>query len=74
MLDTLKERVDAGDHIRRSLWPKILAYQGVNNLWRYDIDRDMRATYTIKREGNKFIVLVIEVFTDHKSYERRFGY
>ncbi len=74
MLDTLKEKPDAGDHIRRSLWPRSPAYQRINNLWRYDIDREMRATYTIKREGGKFIVLVLEVFRDHKSYEKRFGY
>ncbi len=74
MLDTLKERPDAGDHVRRSLWPRSLSYQGINNLWRFDIDGKMRATYTIKREGDKFLVLIIEIFADHKSYEKRFGY
>lgn len=74
MLDTLKERADAGDHVQRSLWPQILAYEGINNLWRYEIDREMRAAYTVKREGDVFTVRIIEIFPDHKSYERRFRY
>ena len=74
MLDNLKERPDAGDHIRRNLWPRTGAYAGVNNLWRYDIDRVKRATYTLIRKGDRLTVLVIEVFADHKIYERRFGY
>ncbi len=74
MLDTLKERVDAGDYIPRSLWPKHPAYEDLSNLFRYEIDRSMRASYTIRREGNRDIVRMIEIFPDHKSYERRFHY
>ncbi|MBI4257442.1 MAG: hypothetical protein HY619_00660 [Thaumarchaeota archaeon] len=74
MLDTLKDRVDAGDYIPRRLWPRDPAYQDIRNLFRYEIDRVMRACYTIKREGDKFTVRVIEIFPNHKSYERRFHY
>jgi len=74
MLDTLKERVDAGDYIPRSLWPKHPAYEDLSNLFRYEIDQSMRASYTIRREGNRDIVRMIEIFPDHKSYERRFHY
>jgi hypothetical protein len=34
----------------------------------------MRATYTITREEFKITIIVIEIFLDHKSYERRFRY
>jgi hypothetical protein len=74
MLDVLCERPDAGDHIQRSRWPRERHYLGVNNLWRFEIDRQMRGAYTIKSEGGALTVLVIEIFLDHKSYERRFGY
>ena len=74
MLDTLKERPDTGDHVPRNLWPRHPAYAGLNNLFRYEIDRAMRASYTIIREGDRYIVRVIEIFPDHKSYERRFRY
>jgi len=72
MLDTLKERVDVGNYVPRSLWPNNPAYHDIRNLFRYEIDRAMRATYTLKREGDKYTVRVIEIFPDHKSYERRF--
>ena len=74
MLDTLKERVDVGNYVPRSLWPNNPAYHDIRNLFRYEIDRAMRATYTLKREGERYTVRVIEIFPDHKSYERRFHY
>lgn len=74
MLDTLKERPDAGEHIERSRWPRNTAHQGVNNLWRYEIERNMRMSYMIRLEGDVFTVLVIAIFLTHKRYERRFGY
>src|SRR5487761_993966 len=74
MLDTLKERPDSGDHVPRYLWPRKRTYEGINNLFRYEIDRTMRASYTIRRDEMKIIVRVIEIFPDHKSYERRFSY
>lgn len=74
MLDALKERVDAGEHIPKHLWPKHPAYDGIRNLFRCEIDKRMRASYTIGREELKLIVRVIEIFPDHKSYERRFRY
>lgn len=74
MLDTLKDNPDAGDHVPGSLWPRTGGYQGINNLWRYEIDRELRASYTIMREGDRLVVRVIEIFQSHKSYEKRFGY
>lgn len=74
MFDTLKERPDSGDHVPRHLWPGVKSYEGINNLFRYEIDRSMRATYTIRRDGMKIVVRVIEIFPDHKSYEKRFHY
>jgi len=32
------------------------------------------APYTLRREGEKYTVRVIEIFPNHKSYERRFRY
>jgi hypothetical protein len=74
MSETLKERIDAGDYISRSLWPKHPAYEGIATLFRYEIDRVMRASYTIRREGERYTVRVIEIFPDNKGYERRFHY
>ncbi len=74
MLDTLKERADAGDYVPRHLWPRHPAYREITNLFGFEIDREMRASYTIGREGVKMIVRIIEIFPEHKSYERRFHY
>jgi hypothetical protein len=74
MKSVLEERKDAGDHVPRALWPRDPAYDGITNLYRYKIDREMRATYTIGSINGNWVVTIIEVFWDHKSYERRFGY
>lgn len=68
MLGTLKERIVAGNYIPRNLWPKNPAYEDIRNLFRYEINRAMRASYTIKRVGDQYTVRVIEIFSDHKSY------
>lgn len=74
MLDTLQERENAGEHVRRRLWPKHPAYEGISNLFRYAVDKEMRASYTIVRDRTNLKVVIIEIFPDHKRYERRFGY
>lgn len=74
MMDVLKSRCDAGEHIPRTHWSNVSLYKVFNNLWRYEIDDKARAVYTIIASGQKLIVLIVEIFPDHKSYERRFGY
>ena len=74
MLDTLKEREDAGEHVRQSQWPRHPAYAGISNLFRYKVDKEMRASYTIVHDGPALKVVIIEIFADHQSYERRFRY
>jgi hypothetical protein len=44
MKSVLEERKDAGDNVPRGLWPRDAAYGGITNLYRYEIDREMRAT------------------------------
>ena len=62
MLDTLKERADAGNHIPRHLWPKNPSYLQINNLFRYEIDRNMRASYSIRRDESRIIVRIMRSF------------
>jgi len=50
MIENLKEKPDSGILIPKSEWPKVPMYEGINNLWKYDIDIQMRATYTILKE------------------------
>ena len=74
-LDILKENMLAGDSVRKKQIPQYYRDRfSVNNLYRLRLDRKRRLTYTIlsDEEGKK--VVILEVFPDHKSYDRRFGY
>ena len=55
MLDVLESNPVAGEQIQRSLWPKDHKKAGFDNLFRYEIDNSMRATYTIRRIGSWFL-------------------
>lgn len=75
MLDKLKSNPDAGDQIQRGLWPDDYKKAGFRNIFRYEVDDSMRATYTIRHIGSLHIeVAVIEFFRTHKEYERKFRY
>jgi len=73
-LNTLKERPDAGDLVQRALWPPHYRTLQLDNLFRIEVGRSQRMTYSIRIEGESVTVLVIEFFASHKEYERRFGY
>ena len=74
-LDILKENMFAGELIRKSLIPKYYIKNfGVNNLYRLRLDKKRRLCYTIVADEEGVKVVVLEVFPDHKSYSRRFGY
>jgi hypothetical protein len=74
-LDTLKENIFAGEIIKRKQIPKYYIKKfGVNNLYRLKLDRKRRCCYTIVADHEGLKVIVLEVFPDHKSYDRRFGY
>ena len=73
-LDSLREDMLVGDKIERRKWPKkyVREYR-IYNLFRLDAGK-CRLTYTIIAEGKKKVVCVIEFFSNHKKYNRRFGY
>jgi len=74
-LEALKENMLAGDKIERKKWAKIYVKKyAVYNLFRIDAGKGSRLIYTIIAENSKKIVCVLEFFSDHKEYERRFGY
>ncbi len=73
-LDKLKERPDAGDLVQHALWPQEYGKLELDNLFRIEVGRSQRMTYSIRIEGNNLEVLVIEFFGSHKEYERRIHY
>ena len=74
-IEALKENMFTGEMIRKSQIPKhYVSKFGVNNLFRLKLDRERRCCYTIAADREGLEVVVLEVFPDHKSYDRRFGY
>ena len=75
VLTTLKEHPDSGDLVEHALWPdeykKTLV---LDNLFRIEVGKSQRMTYTIRIEGDNLDVDVIELFKTHKEYEKRFHY
>lgn len=74
-LEALKENMFAGEMMRKSQIPKYYVREfGINNLYRLKLNGKRRCCYTIVADQEGFKVIVLEVFPDHKSYNRRFGY
>jgi hypothetical protein len=73
-LDVLKENMFAGQLIEKKKFPKIYVQKyGVTNLYKYNLDRSSRLTYTIVGDESGLAVVVLEIL-NHKEYEKRFGY
>jgi hypothetical protein len=70
----LKEHPDSGDLVEHRLWPDEYKRLGLDNLFRIEVGRGGRITYTIRIEGDDLDVNVIEFFRTHKEYDRRFHY
>jgi len=78
MRDRLFENRLAGEPLRKDQIPKYyLDNFKVTNLYRYKLSKTMRACYTLQPivlGQPEIVAMIVEVFWDHKSYDRRFGY
>lgn len=75
MIDKLKEQPDAGDQVPKGQWPSEYRRIGFTNIFRFEVDDSLRATYTVRSKGSqKLEVAMIELFNSHKEYEKRFNY
>jgi hypothetical protein len=73
-LDVLKENIFAGQLIEKRKFPRIYVQRyGITNLYKYNLDRSTRLTYTIVGDASGLAVVVLEIL-NHKEYEKRFGY
>jgi hypothetical protein len=73
-LDVLKENMFAGQLVERKKFPKSYVQKfGINNLYKYNLDRSNRLVYTLVADESGVAVVVLEIL-NHKEYERRFGY
>jgi hypothetical protein len=74
-LDVIKGDMLVGDKIEKKKWPRIYVRKyKIYSLFRMETGKGTRLTYTILAENKKKVVVVLEFFSSHKEYERRFGY
>jgi len=73
-LNALKDHPYCGDLVEHALWPDEYKKLMLANLFRMEVGRGQRLTYTIRIEGRNLDVDVIEFFATHKEYDKRFHY
>ncbi len=77
VIERIKENPSFGRPIAKRLIPKEYRNQGVNNAFWVELSKGMgwRLIYSLTHKGEaKIIAIILEWFTRHKDYERRFGY
>lgn len=75
LIDELLMNPSAGEQLQRKLWPRDYTKRGLENVFRYEVDKSMRETYTVRRIDNQNReVRIIDFFRTHKEYERKFHY
>ena len=77
IIERLKENPAFGQPIVKRLIPEYYKKQGVNNAYWVELNKGKgwRLIYTLTAENEiEIIAIILEWFTRHKDYERRFGY
>lgn len=74
-LTKLGHDVCAGEPVQKRKIPKFyIKKYGIHNLYVLDLDSSSRLTYTLLFDGAGVSIHILEIFLNHKKYERRFGY
>jgi hypothetical protein len=76
-IEKLKMEYRSGVHISKKEHKKAFEYYrkkyGVENLWKLNVSRDWRMTYTVISDGSEVISFILDLM-DHKRYNKIFGY
>ena len=74
-LVALGGNIFAGVQVEKDRIPRFYVEKyGVTNLCVFRLDASRRLVYTWISDANGVSVNILEVFLDHKKYEKRFGY
>jgi len=71
--EILRENPQFGDPIQKKLIPEEFARKGITNLYRVELSNYWRMIYTIEGSNVEILLFVLTI-TDHKDYNRLFGY
>ncbi|MFW6450603.1 MAG: type II toxin-antitoxin system RelE family toxin [Nanoarchaeota archaeon] len=73
-IELLRDNPQYGIHIPKDKIPKIyIRNYDVNNLWKINLSGFWRMIYTIRGSDVEIVSLILEI-TNHKDYDKRFGY
>ena len=73
-IEFLKDNPEYGVHIPKDRIPKeYVQNYDVNNIWKINLSGAWRMIYTIRGSEVDIIALILDL-TDHKGYEKIFGY
>ena len=74
-ISDLKENIYCGEKIRKEQIPKeYLRKYKIDNLFWYKLSKDWRLVYSVAGNNLEVLAIIIEYFSSHKEYERRFKY
>lgn len=76
-INRIKEKPTFGQPIAKRLIPKVYIKQGINNAYWVELSKGKgwRLIYTLTAENKiEIVAIILEWFTRHKDYGRRFGY
>ena len=74
-INDFKENVFCGERIKKERIPRDYNQRyGINNLLWYPLPNAWRLVYSILTPNNNEIFAIIVDYSDHKDYERKFGY
>lgn len=70
----LSENPEAGTQVQRKIWPREYARKyDLTNLWKFNLDRNWRLTYTLTGSQIELFLIYLECMK-HKEYDRKFKY
>src|SRR3989344_5858809 len=72
-VEILKQNPQFGDPIRKQLIPEKLTAMGIHNLYRTELSNYWRMLYTLEGTQVEIFCFVLNI-TDHKHYDKLFGY
>lgn len=74
-LAALGDNIFSGTQIEKGRIPKFyIEKYGVTNINILRLDASRRLIYTLIADADGISVNILEIFSDHKQYEKRFGY
>ena len=75
IMERIKENPNFGQLISKKLIPNKYKTKGIDNAFWIELSKESRLIYTLSSENrDEITATILEWFTRHKDYERRFGY